>query len=760
MRKSTKSKKISPCHSKRFRLLSVLFLMHEAGILMENKVEIGKKDDSYTLLFDIISQDDSISLESKLVVFELMHLKEKIKDTNKASSQKVELDNKSDATTLLFHIIRQDDSIPLKNKLIIFKLLELKDKIKKKPMASEFESWIKNSELTLITDHPSSYPESEKESAISKKLKSPFRRRNNSLVETSTPNEQLSSSTDSEKDASIPKKIKTNVPRLPISASFHDKNNSPGRNSSSSAESPSSNKSSPIGSFFNRSPGRERFCESAPSLASTPRIMQEDKKPSIYSRRKSSSGTNILRKAHSASQNAPIDCPFKFPLDSITAKNYWKEGVAKFADAEKSILQLACVDMRYELLVIPIDPQNVKKLQVFLLDKQSILGEGGTASIVCAWNLETKELVAAKVYKSWHKDIKNEIRILRSKDKFHAFFNIDKPIILMRFSPGKNAMDLLYEADGVDEHGEPHYIKKNTFSPFITLKIIYKFLDKLSDLHKTKFLNNDIFPHYDKLDGLLHRDLKPTNLLLDIENNSEEVKLDIIDYADMIPNRRDGKNKDTCCGSNGYTPPEVIGYNDQRMPYTFESDYYQAGVTIAEFISSCMYQVGIQEFLKKHELNFNDYWTVGHMQALMPDVFDTKRYDIKLKPNEHTIEINVNEIIYQDIIFPALCKLAISMTKENPTLRLQGSSLENESNTLKKLEQTCLDLSKIYQSQIENALGAQKIVLDLSHILHTEQQDLTIQQLPIHSSLAELIHMLSGNTLEPVWKSKRLSFST
>jgi serine/threonine protein kinase len=277
----------------------------------------------------------------------------------------------------------------------------------------------------------------------------------------------------------------------------------------------------------------------------------------------------------------------------------------------------------------------------------------------------------------------------------------------------------------------------------------------LSDLHKTKFTNADIFPQYDKLEGLLHRDLKPTNLLLDIDNSNEEVKLDIIDYADMIPHQKDGNNSDTCCGSRGYTPPEVIGDNSQRKSYTFESDYYQAGVTIAEFITSGMYQVGIQDFLKTHE-PFNDYWTVGHMQALMPDVFHTKHYAITLKPNENSLEVNVNEIIYQHIIFPALSELAISMTKQEPTLRLFNSSLDDESNKLKQLERKCLDLSRKYQIQVDNTQGAQHIFADLSHILHIESNDLAVQQISIQSSLSKLTHTLSASSAVEV---NALSFS-
>lgn len=416
----------------------------------------------------------------------------------------------------------------------------------------------------------------------------------------------------------------------------------------------------------------------------------------------SSSGSSPSRSNSSSSAsrinlNNPVN-PNKFPLTSDVTKKY----VTAYKNSKCPSILLYCEeDPRYEIFI--------NSSGAFLVDATATgtLGEGASAKVCRAWDMNSEKLVAAKIYNTKVRglDITKEINCLTTKNKFHAFFYLHNSprIVLMNYTAGLNLLNVLYQVNGADEHGEPNYVNKTLLSPFVTLKCVYKLLEQVSDLHQTP-VDKSVFSSGD-FDGLLHRDIKAANVLVEITKN-DDVTLHLIDYTDMIPNLKNGRNSNTCCGSNGYVPPEIIGDKDTRKPYTRESDFFQAGITIAEIITSAKYQSGLQKYIRENNgLTFNDNWTLEHhTKQIMQDVFINKKYVLKVNPSLLTIDQNIQEIVYKHIIFPVLCELVISMTDVDPASRLKKSSLKHEIKKLKEIELLCNNISKNIHTRVDNSI--------------------------------------------------------
>ena len=448
-----------------------------------------------------------------------------------------------------------------------------------------------------------------------------------------------------------------------------------------------------------------RRLSNSPTFFNLPGI----KNASFIRNSSASLGSPSTSNSASSSPKVLINDLNKFPLSEETNYQYMNTALIEY-EKKKNVIGFTSPDEQYEIVVHCISNQ----VKVFLVAILDILGEGVAGKVCKAWDMETKELLAAKVYNASISNhmIKDEVRSLSLNHLSHGYFPLSPRIVLMNYTQGRPLLDLLYETKSRDKHGEPIYSKKNTFAPFVTLQCVYKLLDKLSTLHQTKFPTKEYFSNNEALDGLLHRDLKPANILVDIKHDVVDVT--IIDYADMIPNRKDGQNSTTCCGSNGYVPPEVIGDLNKRKPYVKQSDFFQAGIVIAEMMSSRMYQPGIQKVVKEHGLNFNEFWSLKQTQKLMSDVFKTKHYTLKLKPSFLNIEQCTQEVIYKTLVFPVLRDLAISMTHVDPELRLKNTTLGHEIERLKAIEGIGLRLAKNLQEQVKNALAFWQLGKELS----------------------------------------------
>jgi len=147
----------------------------------------------------------------------------------------------------------------------------------------------------------------------------------------------------------------------------------------------------------------------------------------------------------------------------------------------------------------------------------------------------------------------NEIDLMRVLDhehviKLYEVYETEKSIYLViELIQGKSLQDVLKRS-----------AFKEDYSEYKIMKMIYSILDALAYLASK---------------GIMHRDLKPDNILVDKENKIKIVDFGLATYIDL-PEYIFKK-----CGTPGYIAPEVFKY-DQKTPSTFydhHSDVFSAG---------------------------------------------------------------------------------------------------------------------------------------------------------------------------------------
>lgn len=645
---------------------------------------------------------------------------------------KIEKSQLSDSAQY-FQLLSQDATITHEKKLIIFELMDFKNKIQADHALSlEFDKWKLQNQLAPLTkakSHNTFFtPEKERNRP---KLKPRFRRgssaSNDKKASDKVPHIHLSSSLSFDKTSSFARHVSFNQNNSPLG--------SPKTSPSDSLESPCT-RNIPRSPFLTprSSPGRERLTESDSTLSSV-RSSQDEAKSSSTSFK---TLTHIRKRSDSSPRNLATivtDPDFKFPLENSTAKSYLTKAKNKFKAAE---LPNSFDEDSYEILVT-LDHTNSNNKKVFFLDRNELLGQGGATKVYKTWDLETKKLLAAKVYKpcATHSIIQNittEATNLKYANKFHGFFCLPDltRIIVMDYAPRLSLFHYLYEVSAYTENKDPVCIKKKYIAPFTKLQLVYQLLEQVLALHETSF------PEENEFEGLLHRDIKPENIQVD-DRDLTNIKAELVDFEVAIRNRRDGNNSNECAGTFGYKVPEQLG--EKCHPYTKASDLFQTGVTIGVINSKHLYPNAVREYLTQREDDFVKELNLEEIKQFMPDVFITKQYE--LSESEQLIEQKIHEIIYKFRIFPALCELTLSMTNPSPSCRLKGSSLRGEILKLKELERICLDLSKNLQARVENTLNNQRLALDLSHLLQNELGNNTMD-----CAINSLIKSISSESFE------------
>lgn len=658
------------------------------------------------------------------------------------------MENKTEKSLLsesaqVFRLISQDASIKHEKKLIIFELMDFTTKIQDEPSLSlEFEKWKLQNQvepLIKIKAHNTFFTtEKDRERP---KLKPRFRRGSSTSNE-KKPSEKvplihLSSSFSSDKNISYGRQVSFSSSPL----------GSPKTSPSDSMESPSTRNTSKTSFLIQRtSPRRERFTESDSSYSSL-RSSQEEPKSNA-------SGFKTLTYIRKRSNSSPrhwtvikTDPDFKFPFEPTTTKSYLNKAKNKFKTSE---LPNSFNEDAYEILV-GLDANNASNKRVFALDTNELLGQGGLTKIFKVWDLETKQLLAAKVYKpctthSLIQNIMTEANNLKYINKFHGFFCLPDltRILVMDYAPRLSLFHYLYELAYEEDQLDPICLKKKYIAPFTKLQLVYQLLEQVKVLHELAF------PEDHEFEGLLHRDIKPENIQVD-DREANQISAQLIDFEVAIRNRKDEKNSNECTGTFGYKAPEQQG--DKRQPYTKASDLFQLGVTIGAINSKYLYPNAIAEYLAQRKDDFIYELSQETIKKLMPDVFITRKYEVDLSNFELLIEQHIQEIIYKHRIFPTLCELTLSMTEVDPSCRLKGSSLGEEILKLKELERICINLAKNLHERVENALNKQKLLQDLSQLLHNE-----VGNNPIDLAINNLITSLSSESSE--FSSQQTPFST
>lgn len=184
------------------------------------------------------------------------------------------------------------------------------------------------------------------------------------------------------------------------------------------------------------------------------------------------------------------------------------------------------------------------------------LGVGNYSVVKKAVHKRTGEVVAIKIYDKRHiprfdkECISTEVEILQSlkhpnviKVK-EAYVGPKRVYIVMEFMEGGELMDLIR--------------KRKVFPEREARKIFLQTMSALAYLHSV---------------GIIHRDIKPDNLLLTMTGDETTVKIADFGFAKRIV---DGGVLHTPCGSPVYTAPEMI----REEPYNKAVDMWSAGVLL------------------------------------------------------------------------------------------------------------------------------------------------------------------------------------
>lgn len=434
----------------------------------------------------------------------------------------------------------------------------------------------------------------------------------------------------------------------------------------------------------------------------------------------------ITRKAHFYSPStAPAP---KMPVSLIQAQELIKEVMAKHKelrhkdsknkDVKQGVNQsyysiINKADSEYHIVVVPRscqdDPsslgeakalnQFLHKNSVYLLDYSHVLGEGGQGKVILAFNLATSERVAAKICNTTGSEFDRK-QAQSERDNLAALGRhigssssllsmvkkgvVPPEVTLMTYYPGTNLANYLYQKHTAKQRDDvDYYHLRNPINVFKKMAIIMGMLKQVSELHKNK---------------LIHRDIKTENFIV---NETEEGKIEVV-LVDLGEAVSSDVVTMEYASTFGYAAPETYALMLDKAPYTFQTDYYSLGVSIAEVLSDKNYQVALRE-LRKLQIarDHADEATTHEIFNMMSDVFlhqiVTDADTLRDLPMDYDYEMLVNYLdntIYQRLLRHAMHAFLLSLTKDNPKQRLVGSTLDEELAKIQLIYNRCLELSR------------------------------------------------------------------
>lgn len=196
---------------------------------------------------------------------------------------------------------------------------------------------------------------------------------------------------------------------------------------------------------------------------------------------------------------------------------------------------------------------------------EDLLGQGGMSSVYKAYDPNLKRVVAIKMV---HPHLSNDKTFLiRFEEEAAAIASLRHPNIVQVFDFNTD-QDLSYmvmeyvPGETLQSHLKRLNSKQQKMPVDEALKITMNVCDGLSYAHKR---------------GMVHRDVKPANIMLDIQNQAILMDFGIVKIVGSAAHTLTG----AVIGTANYMPPEII----RSEPADQRSDIYALGVTLFEMLS-------------------------------------------------------------------------------------------------------------------------------------------------------------------------------
>ncbi len=198
------------------------------------------------------------------------------------------------------------------------------------------------------------------------------------------------------------------------------------------------------------------------------------------------------------------------------------------------------------------------------------IGSGAYSTVYKGCNIDTNEIVAIKVvdlfsltHREPHKKenlkerLKVEIKIAQSSDHpnlvklLNVFESDDRVYLVFEFCNGGDLGKFLEERGALPEEEVKLYLRQIVCG--------------------MTFLNDN---------NIMHRDLKPQNILLQKEKDTDEYTIKIADFG-FAKHTVPDVLSETVCGSPLYMAPEVL----KHCPYSSKADLWSLGVILYEMVT-------------------------------------------------------------------------------------------------------------------------------------------------------------------------------
>jgi serine/threonine protein kinase len=185
-----------------------------------------------------------------------------------------------------------------------------------------------------------------------------------------------------------------------------------------------------------------------------------------------------------------------------------------------------------------------------LLDK---IGEGSFGSIYKGENIRTKEYVAIKV-----EPIINDTKLLKNESVIYQYLNNDEGFPNVKWF-GKDKLNYYMVINLLGESLQSLIERKHSFSLKLVLQIGIQIINLLKTIH-------------DK--GLIHRDVKPDNFLLGLNNKNKQIFLIDFGFCKTFLNNDkhiEIKKTNNLIGTNNFASVSAHEFNELSRRDDLES---------------------------------------------------------------------------------------------------------------------------------------------------------------------------------------------